>query len=81
MLQERVDAIAVGLGKTASVSGGASALVFGLNANEFAAIAGVVVALIGVGVQVFFGRRRDKRETEYHRLRVARLPAGGDEEP
>lgn len=71
MFQDKSDAIAVAIGKTATFSGGASAFVFGLTANEVAAFLGLLVAFLGVCVQVFFGRRRDKREAEYHAARLA----------
>lgn len=79
MLRDQADALAVGFGKTATYSGGASAFVFGLTANELAAIAGVIVALIGVCVQIFFGRRRDKRDAEYHAARLAWRNKDADE--
>lgn len=68
-----VDAAGLLVGKTATYGGGASAFLFGLSANEFAAIAGVIVAVIGLCVQVFYNRRRDRRETEEHKARMTRL--------
>lgn len=70
MLQEHTDAIAVTVGKTATYSGGASAFVFGLTANELAAFGGLFVAIIGVCIQWYFGRKRDRREQEYHQARL-----------
>lgn len=81
MFQEHSDAIAVTVGKTATYTGGASAFFFGLTANEVAAFGGLLVAVFGVCVQVYFGRRKDrrdaayqashdKREAEYHAARL-----------
>ena len=80
MLDERVDALGVAVGKTASVGGGVSALVFGLSANEVAALVGAAVAVIGLIVQVHYNRRKDRRGAELHELRKARLLAGEDED-
>ena len=68
-----VDAAGLLVGKTATYGGGASAFLFGLTANEFAAIAGVIVAVTGLCVQWFYNRRRDRRETDEHKARMARL--------
>lgn len=39
---------------TATYAGGSSAIIFGLSANEFAAIVGAVVAVLGLIVQIVF---------------------------
>src|SRR3546814_14317558 len=59
-----VDAAGLLVGKTATFGGSASAFLFGLSANEVAAVVGALVAVIGLCVQVFYNRRRDRRETE-----------------
>ena len=64
IIQEQADAIGVAVGKTAAYGGGASAFVFGLSANEFAALGGIVVGVLGLLVQWYFNRRRDRREHE-----------------
>lgn len=72
MLQEQADAYAVGVGKVATAGGGAAsgAYMLGLTANELAAFGGLIVAAIGVCIQWYFGRKRDKREQEYHQARL-----------
>ena len=69
-MSEHADTIAVAVGKTATYSGGASAFIFGLSANELAAFGGLFVAMIGVCIQWYFGRKRDRREAEYHAARL-----------
>jgi hypothetical protein len=59
-----IDAVGVAAGKVGAYGGGASAFVFGLTANEFAALGGIVVGVLGLLVQWYFNRRRDRREHE-----------------
>lgn len=67
------DEVALVAAKTATYGGGASAVVFGLSANELAALVGAAVAVLGLAMQWYFSRQRDRREAEYHRLRVREL--------
>lgn len=60
-------------GKTATYGGGASAFLLGLSANEVAAFVGAGVALLGYLTQVYFSRRRERREVEEHKARMASL--------
>lgn len=62
MLRDQIDAAGVLAGKVGAYGGGASALVFGLSASEFAAVVGAIVGVAGWLTQVFFNRRRDRRE-------------------
>lgn len=59
-----IDAVGVAAGKVGAYGGGASAFFFGLTANELAALAGIVVGVLGLLVQWYFNRRRDRREHE-----------------
>lgn len=59
--------------QTATYGGGAAAMFFGLTANETAAIVGAIVAVIGLGVQVWYTLDKRKRGIELHRLEVERL--------
>lgn len=70
------DAVGLMVGKTATYGGGASAFVFGLSANEVAALGGLLVAIIGLCVQVFYSRRKDRRHAEEHALRMKNLRDG-----
>ncbi|MFD0738256.1 holin [Lysobacter koreensis] len=69
-MNETSDALGLLAAKTATYGGGASAFVFGLSANEVAAIVGALVAVVGLCVQVFYNRRKDRREAEYHAERM-----------
>ena len=57
-----MDAIGVGVGKIGTYGGAGSAVFFGLSAGEFAALGGLVIAALGYITQLFFNRRRDRRE-------------------
>ena len=59
-----IDAVGVATGKVGAYGGGASAFFFGLTANELAALGGIVVGVLGLLVQWYFSRRRDRREHE-----------------
>lgn len=72
-----IDAIGVTVGKVASVGGGTSALVFGLSANEVAALAGIAIGLFGLLIQWHYNRKRDRREAAEHNARMAQLGPKG----
>lgn len=69
-MRDTTDALGLIAAKTATYGGGASAFVFGLTANELAAMGGLLVAVIGLCVQVYYNRKRDRRETVEHTARM-----------
>lgn len=70
-MRDQIDAAGVMVGKAGTYGGGASALIFGLSASEFAALVGAVVAIAGLAVQWYFNRRRDRREQAEFEARMA----------
>lgn len=76
MIRDQVDAAGVVVGKVGTYGGGASALLFGLSASEFAAFVGAAVAVVGLVVQWYFNRRRDRREQEEFDARMRRYQSG-----
>lgn len=76
MIRDQVDAAGVVVGKVGTYGGGASALLFGLSASEFAAFVGAAVAVVGLGIQWYFNRRRDRREQEEFDARMRRYQSG-----
>lgn len=72
-MDERLEAAGVVVGKVGTYGGGTSALFFGLTASEFAAFVGAVVAVVGLLVQWYFNRRRDRREQAEHEARMRQL--------
>lgn len=74
-----------GAGSKATWAGAVVAIGGWLSSTEGAAITGLLIAAIGIVIQVVFRLaerrvllRRDAREEELHRLRVARLSRGLD---
>ena len=47
-----------------------SAVYGGLTANEIAAYGGLIVAILGLLIQIVFKVRSDRREAEFHRERM-----------
>lgn len=61
------------VGKNLTYGGGTSAVVFGLAASDLAALGGLLIALVGLGIQIYFKRKADRREAEYHAARMSDL--------
>lgn len=61
------------IAKNTAFAGAGSAMYGGFTANEIAAFGGLLVAVIGVVIQAYFKVRADRRDTELHRERLARL--------
>ena len=72
MMQDKMDAIGATAGKATALSGGTAAFIFGLSANEVAALMGVVVGVIGLVIQWYYNRRRDRRDQELHAVKLRR---------
>lgn len=54
-------------------AGGTTAVVGGMSANEWAALGGLVVAIVGLAVQWYYKRKADKRDAELHEARLRDL--------
>ena len=52
----------ISLSNRATIAGGAGATFFGLTANEFAALAGVLLAALGFLMSFYFQFRKDQRD-------------------
>lgn len=73
---QAIEATIAAAANKATYSGGGIAIVGGLTANEFAAFGGLLVAVIGLLVQVWFKAKADKRHAEEHELRMTNLRDG-----
>ena len=65
------EAVSTKIASAATYGGSSAAVIFGLTANEFAAISGVVIAVIGLLVNIYF---------KHQHLKIARASAKADEE-
>ena len=70
-VQEHADATLITVGKVSTIVGGGTAFVGGLSANDIAALAGIVGLIVGLSMQWYFSRRKDRRETAEHDARMA----------
>ena len=65
------EAVSTKIASAATYGGSSAAVIFGLTANEFAAISGVVIAICGLLVNIYF---------KHQHLKIARASAKADEE-
>lgn len=65
------EAVVTKAASAATYAGSGAAVLFGLTANEFAAIGGVVIALCGLLVNIYF---------KHQHLKLARQTAKADEQ-
>lgn len=68
--QQATEAVISKIATAAQYGGASGAVIFGLKANEFAAVIGAAVALLGFLVGWYFQRRRDRREQAEHEMRM-----------
>lgn len=61
--------------KVSTYGGSAGAVIFGLAANEMAAIGGLVIGLLGLIVTFYFKWRDDRRATQLHAAQMKRYLA------
>ena len=73
MKDEAAEATVSAIASKFTYGGSSAAVVFGLTANEFAAVLGVMIALAGLAVQWHYKRKADKRENILHDARMAGL--------
>lgn len=53
---------------------------WGLSLSDIAAVMGVFIALVGLALQYWAHRRRDRREQEFHEYRLKQLMDREDKE-
>ena len=73
MRQESVEAAIAAVANKATYTASGAAVAGWWTANELAAIGGLVCAVIGLAIQLYFKRRTDRREAEYHAARMSDL--------
>jgi len=65
------EAVSTKIASAATYGGSSAAVIFGLTANEFAAISGVVIAICGLLVNIYF---------KHQHLKIAQKNAQPDEQ-
>lgn len=65
-----VETLATNYGPKVAIVGGVSSVVGGLSLTDLLAIGGFALALVGTVATVFFGWRKDRRETMEHLERI-----------
>lgn len=65
------EAVTTKVASAATFGGSGAAVIFGLTANEFAAIGGLAIALVGLLVNIYF---------KHQHLKLARETAKADEQ-
>lgn len=64
------DASAISVATKTTLSGGAAGLYSWISGVNWVGAISILVAVIGLGANLYFQRRRDKREQEEHRVRL-----------
>lgn len=72
-MNDRLDMTLATAGKVTAYAGGAGSVLGGLSASDIGVIGGLIVAVLGWATQLYFSRRRDRREREEHKVRMERL--------
>lgn len=74
MQEHAAEATIAGIAQKVGMAGGGSAVVLaGFDINVLAAIAGVVVGVIGLVVQIYYKVKSNRREAEFHAARMQDL--------
>lgn len=76
MKSEATEAAIAATAQKVTYGAGSAAIYGGLTANEFAAIGGLIVAILGLIVQLYYKHKQDRREQRFHEERMARLDDG-----
>lgn len=66
MKAEATEATVSAVASKLTYGGGSMAVIGGLTANEIAAFGGLLVAIIGLAVQIYYKRKDDRRRTAQH---------------
>jgi len=67
--QQTIDALGAKTGTTVAMTGGGGAIVAGVNLSDWGVIAGIVIGVLGLFMQLYFKWREDQRQVRYWRER------------
>lgn len=72
-MHENVDVTLAAVGSKATYTGAGASLVGWLMSSEFGVLAGIVLGVVGLLVNLYFKRRQDAREQREHEARMRKL--------
>ncbi len=73
MSREALDATAATIGSKAAYTGASTAVGSWLLSSEFGVFAGLLIGVLGLLTNLYFQRRRDRREEVEHQRRMAQM--------
>lgn len=74
-----VDAAAISTSSKVTAGGGTAGLIGFATSVNWLGVGGFLVAVLGLLVNLYFQRRRDRREREFHEAQLEMLRKGGKE--
>lgn len=72
-MQQHIDATLSAVGSKATYTGAGTSLVGWAASSEFGVIAGIVLGVVGLLVNLYFKRKQDAREQREHEARMRKL--------
>ena len=69
-VHEHADSTLITVGKVSTIVGGGTAFIGGLSASDLAAFAGIAGMAVGLLIQWYYTRRKDRREAAEHAARM-----------
>ena len=72
-MQQHIDATLSAVGSKATYTGAGTSLVGWMASSEFGVIAGIVLGVVGLLVNLYFKRKQDAREQREHEARMRKL--------
>lgn len=67
--QHTIDTLGAKTGTAIAMTGGSGAVVAGINLSDWGVIAGIVIGVLGLLVQLYFKWREDQRQVRYWNAR------------
>lgn len=77
MQEQATEAAAAAVAHNVTKAGAGTVILGWLTLNDFALLIGVIVTLAGFGVNLYYKRKADRRESELHAARLAEIREHG----
>lgn len=72
-MDQHIDVTLAAVGSKATYTGAGTSLVGWLMSSEFGVLAGIVLGVVGLLVNLYFKRKQDAREQREHEARMRKL--------